>query len=298
MNEFENKLIKKEEPYQNGFFPQIPNYRKRGSAFILTNGCNDDIIVDDTTTAKQIRQGKYSLLVEISTLPYTKEIRFTSPSKETDYSFDVYVKAVIQVNDPLLFYENKNLDVDAYFDNLFSLDVRRITRKYSILDYGGMDDELTRKLSSYDTIDEPTGFSYRISVVAATPGAKAQEYVHQFGKQQLDAELKRSARELISSFTGSYEEAIMTEVAEGKLSEAEAILKIQEYGESSFENHVSRLDELREKGFITDKDARTLVTPALKNLGVNLQLKQTEGHAEQSKLEDSGMDGFYTEEEE
>ena len=44
---------------------------------------------------------------------------------------------------------------------------------------------------------------------------------------------KQKARELSFAFTNIYEEAIMTEVAEGKLSEEEAILKIREYKDAS-----------------------------------------------------------------
>ena len=36
MTEFENALILQDQPYQTGFFPKIPNFRKEGSAFILT----------------------------------------------------------------------------------------------------------------------------------------------------------------------------------------------------------------------------------------------------------------------
>ena len=82
-------------------------------------------------------------------------------------------------------------------------------------------------------VDEVTGFSYSISIVDAEPGEQAREYVKRSSKLQLDAELKQKARELSFAFTNIYEEAIMTEVAEGKLSEEEAILKIREYKDAS-----------------------------------------------------------------
>lgn len=294
MNEFENKLIIKEEAYNGGFFPTVPKYDKRGSAFILTGGSGNDIVVDEHTTTRQLRQGKYTKLVEISTLPYLREIRFCSPSKESAYSFDVYVKAVIQVNNPILFYQNKNIDVDAYFDNLFSLDVRKITKVYSILEYDGMDEVLTQQLSSYNTIDEATGFSYRISVVDATPGEKAQQYVYQYSKQQLDAGLKDNARKLASSYTANYKEAIMAEVAEGKLTEAEAILQIENYENEHFENRIKHLDAMREKGFITDQEARKFVTPVLGSIG---GIKEIENLEEQDNRKKMGFNKFYAEEE-
>lgn len=297
MNEFENRLIIKEETYQNGLFPRVPNSNKRGSAFILTGGCSDDIIVDKHTTVKQIRQGKYTRLVEISTVPYLKEIKFQAPSKEAHYSFEVYVKAVIQVNAPITFYENRNIDVDAYFDNLFSLDVRRITRTYSILNSNGMDEELTKKLSSYSTVDEATGFSYRISVVGAMPGENAKEYVQRFGKQQLDAEMKRNAHALKGNYSNTYEEAIMTEVVEGKLSEAEAILKIKEYKNLDYEEQMNRLDRLRKEGYLTDKEVRDFVPSVIEKIGTKKITKQaSDCYSEQSNEEWSEMNEFYPEE--
>ena len=211
------------------------------------------------------------------------------------YSFEVYVKAVIQVRDPITFYENRNIDVDAYFENLFSLDVRRITRKYSILNYIGMDEELTQKLSSYNTVDEATGFEYQISVVDATPGENAQEYVQKYGKQQLDAEMKKNARNLSGSFSVDYKEAVMTEVAEGKLSELEAIQKIKEYENSSFEENVNRLDELRKKGFITDSETNERIRPVLNEIWVKDEPYQQERNS--GREDTPGLDEFYAEEE-
>ena len=297
MNEFVNKLIIKEEEYECGFFPQIPNYKKRGSAFILTGGNNDDILVDERTTTKQIRQGRYRKLIEISTLPYTKELRFNSVSKEMAYSFDVYVKAVIQVYDPLIFYENRNLDVDSYLDNLFSLDVKKITQKYGILNYSGMDEELKDKLSTYDSLDTTIGFSYRISVVDAVAGEKAQQYVERYGKEQIEDELRKHTNSLIKSLATTYEEAIQQEVIEGKLSQTEAILKIDEYRQSSYNKKIIKYEELLEKGVFTNDEMRRYVVSALETLKCGSQNLIADDAGESGKRDESGMDLFYPGEE-
>ncbi len=294
MDQFQNKLIVREEVYENGFFPKVPKAGKRGTVLILSGGCNDDIVVNERTTSKQIRQGKYTQLVEISTVPYLKEIRFHSPSRETHYFFDVYVKAVIQVNDPLIFYVNRNIDVDAYFENLFSLDVRKITRGYSILDFEGMDEDLTEKLSSYNTVDESTGFKYQISAVDAIPGENAREYVQKYGKQILDAEIKMKARHLADVYKCSFEDAVRTEVAEGKLTEIEAIIKIQEYNNLNFQEQVRRLEEMREKDLLTDSEVRKFAIPVFADLGRLQSIEVTE----QETPQEPEVDEFYTEDEE
>ncbi len=294
MNEFKNELIIREEEYQNGLFPKVPTTGKRGAAFILTGGYSNDIVVDEHTTAKQIRKGKYTTLVEVSTLPYIKEIYFHTPSKEAHYTFEVYVKAVIQVKDPITFYENRNIDVDAYFENLFSLDVKKITRKYSILKYDDMDEELTRKLSSYNTFDEATGFGYQISAVDAKPGKNAQEYVEKLGKQRLEAEMKQDARKLSAGYKVTYEDAIMTEVAEGKLSEAEAIQEIEAYNNSNFEGQYQRLERLKKDGYITDSEARNMVLPILERQRINNGIPQNNDRGvELLEDDESDMDSFY-----
>lgn len=298
MNEFYNKLILNTQEYQCGLFSQVPNYKKQGVAYILTEGINDDIKVDEYTTTKEIRRGKYKRLIEISTNPYLKEIRFKSASKESSYTFDIYVKAVIQVKDPIVFYNNKNLDVDAYFSNMFTLDVRKITRKYSILDYDGMDEELTNKLSSYNTVDESTGFEYRISVVDAEPGADAFEYVKRSDKQNLDAQLKQQARELGKSVASDYENAVRTEVIEGKMSETEAILEINRFKNANYEEQLNKVVDLRERRLISEADAKNMIRKIqiIVDNPDNLLEERPDGAIDTSVQNDDVLSGLYEEE--
>lgn len=294
MNEFYNKLILRDEEYKNGMFPQIPNYRKQDSAYILADGVNDNILVDECTTTRQIRQGKYKRLVEISTAPYMEEIRFESASRETSFTFEIYVKAVIQVKNPITFYNSRNLDVTAYFTNLFSLDVKKITRQYSILDYDGMDETLTSKLSSYNNVDVSTGFEYRISAVDAEPGEKAIEYVRLSNEQNLNAALKKKARELIGTVASDYEEAVRTEVVEGKLTEEEAILKIQSFNQASYEGRRKQISELREDGLLTDADARSMIKKMmLIEEPEKLQVEMQEGLDGSNSMDNSVLDELY-----
>ncbi len=297
MNEFYNQLILSDSEYECNFFPKVPNYKKQGVAYILTDGVNDDIVVDDKTSSKQIRHGKYRRLVEISTNPYLKEIRFKSASKERSYTFDIYVKAVIQVKNPIVFYNNKNLDVDAYFTNMFTLDVRKITRKYGILKYDGMDEELTNKLSSYNTMDESTGFEYRISVVDAEPGAEATEYVKRNDKQNLDVELKKKARDLVKDVATDYENAVRTEVIEGKISEKEAILEINRFRNANYEDRLNKVVDLRERRLISEEDARKMMKKIqIVDNQENLVETGQNGAIDTDAQDDNVLDKLYEEE--
>lgn len=291
MNEFINKLILKEEDYKNGLFAKVPPHNKHNSAFVLTGGVKDDILVVDNTTSQEIREGKYTKLIEISTAAYVKEIKFSAMSKESAFSFDIYVKAVIQVKDPIAFYHYKNLDVDEYFKNMFFMDVNKITKGYSILEYNGLDEVLIRQLSNYDNVEADTGFGYRISAVWAKPDGKAAAYVEKQSKQIIEASLKNNAREFISVYKDDYENAIWMQVAEGKLSQIEALEKIQEWNMKSFENQMKITNELLKNDIITNKDARESGKAVLKALGYRNETKKI---TEQSE-DEIDLDKFFNE---
>lgn len=292
MSEFINSLVMKEEEYNSGLFATVPNYHKKGSAYILTDGVKDNIIVDEYTTTKDIRKGRYKKLVEISTRSYIKELNFSSPSKEATYKFNVYIKAVIQVDDPLLFFENRNIDVDSYFRNLFLQDVKKITRSYSILDFNGMEDELKARLSACNTVDESTGFVYQISVVDAMPDKESEEILRQYSQQQINANLVQNAQNLSAAYKSEYEEAIWTEVAQNKRSQADAIREIEKYNNEKFEQYMNRVEVSREKGFITDKEARKYVAPAFESVGIKKIPDAITGRGNTPKLE---IDNLYEE---
>lgn len=294
MNEFQNKLLIKDETYQCGLFPRIPNFRKDGSAFVLADGCNDDLYITERTTSREIRQGRYTRLVEISTRPYLTEIQFNASAREQAYSFDVYVKAVIQVVNPITFYRNRNIDVDAYFNRLFSIDVKQITRKYSILNYDGLDQELTQKLSAYNNVDSDTGFSYQVSMVDAEPGRAAQEYVSRASKQQLEASLRSQAGELTKALTSDYAQALMMEVTEGKISLQEAILKIEEHEDSRFDKTVKDATALINNGLLSELQAKRFV---FRNIGADTNPRLPSGfEGKDAPQEGSDFDQFYPEE--
>ena len=152
-----------------------------------------------------------------------------------------------------------------------------------------MDDELQQTLSSC-TIDESTGFVYQISVVDAAPGEEAKEYVRKYEKMLLDDTMRKQANDMAKSITITYKDAINSEVIEGNLTQTEAILKIEEYEKANYDEKIRRLDDLREKGVITDIDFR-------KSIQSTLKLSDKDDNLNQNTQEDSGMNQFYSEEE-
>lgn len=285
-------FILKDEVYKNGLFPQIPEYNKKGSWILLTEGVADDIIVDSRTTVKQIRQGQYKRLVEISKSPLSYEHEFNSSCKETSYTFTVKVKARVFVNDPIDFYSNvRNVDIKAFFNNQFSLDVNKITRMYSILDYNGIDDDLTRALTSTKVVDDTTGLSYQISAVMTQPNEQAMKILKQKDDMEIRQNLKHQAGAIAQTTKGkSFEDAVWEEVAQGSITDSEAIKRIEDYNRQGFQEKIAALLKLRDEGFITDTD----LTLQTQHLLPTLQQANANTKALPAK-ETSGVDEFFDE---
>ena len=86
----------------------------------------------------------------------------------------------------------------------------------------------------------------------------------------------------------------MTEVAEGKLSEAEAIQEIEAYNNSNFEGQYQRLERLKKDGYITDSEARNMVLPILERQRINNGIPQNNDRGvELLEDDESDMDSFY-----
>lgn len=242
--------------YKNGLFPQIPNYHKRDSWFLLTEGITDDIIVDDRTTVREIRRGQYKRLVEISrnTLVYPHE--FNSNCRETSYTFKVMIKANVYVNDPIKFCANaKNISVKDFLNNQFSLDVKAITRKYSILNYNGIDEELTRVLTASVVSDDTSGLTYQVITVMTEPNEEAMKILKNRGDMTIKHEMTMAAGEIAMHHkTKTYADAIWEQAAQGIITDVEAIRSIEEYEKQNDNEKFNMLLKLRDEGFITDAD--------------------------------------------
>lgn len=269
--------------YKCGMFPQIPNYHKRDSWFLLTEGVMDDILVNDRTTVKDIRRGQYRRLVEISrnTLAFTHT--FNSNCQETSYTFKVTVKANVYVNDPIKFCTNvRNISVRDFLNNQFSLDVKGITRKYSILNYNGIDEELTRVLTASTVSDNTSGLSYQISTVMTEPNDEAMKIL----KNRDDMAIKHEMTAVAGKIAGlnkakTYVDAIWEEAAKGNITDVEAIQHIEEYERKSKNEKLAMLLKLRDEGMISDADISAqsqgfLTFPQLQSTSVKqIQKKDT-----------------------
>ena len=130
-------------------------------------------------------------------------------------------------------------------------------------------------------------------MVDAEPGAEAREYVSRASKQQLEASLRSQAKALATALTSDYAEAVLMEVAEGKLSYEAAILKIEQHKDSRFDKTVDDAVKLIDKGLLSEAQAKHFVLPGI-GVGVEPRLGSGAGIGSTAP-ENSAFDQFYEE---
>lgn len=279
--------------YKCGMFPQIPNYHKSGSWFLLTDGILDDIVVDENTTVKEIRRGRYRRLVEVSRKTLVFSHTFNSNCQEASYTFKVMIKANASVNDPIKFYANiKNISVNDFLNNQFLLDVKGITRKYSILNYSGIDEELTRVLTAATVIDDTSGLSYRIANVMTEPNDEAMKILKNRDEMTIKNKMSKEAGKIaVGNKTKTYEDAIWEEAAKGNFTDVEAIQLIDEYNRKSTEEKLDMLLRMTKEGMISDSVFLTQSQNLLPYRSV--QEGQCEQEEKNENIETDSIDEFF-----
>lgn len=242
--------------YKNGLFPHIPNHNKYDAWSLLTDGIADDVVVDDRLTVKDIRRGQYKRLVEISRSPQIFIHTFKSNCQEATYKFKVTIKANVYVNNPIKFYNNfKNISVHDFLDNQFFLDVGAVTRKYSILNYSGIDEELKRILTASVVSDDIAGLSYQIIAVMTEPDKDSMELLKQYDDMVIRREITNEAEKFaVMGKAKTYADVIWEEVAKGKISPVDAVQLIDEYNKKSIEDKIDTLNKLLGNGIINNTD--------------------------------------------
>ena len=94
--------INRDESYSKSIFPLIPTV-PIGTAILLAEGRFPPVSVTSTLSVRQIRNGKTSRLLEISTAVHSLEVDISVPSRDDPYQFEIRVFVEAWVVDPVLF---------------------------------------------------------------------------------------------------------------------------------------------------------------------------------------------------
>lgn len=134
-------------------------------------------------------------------------------------------------------------------------DVKAVTRKYSILNYNGIDEELTRVLTASIVTDDTSGLSYQITTVMTEPNDEAMKILKNRDDMAIKHEMTKAAGKIVElNKEKTYADAIWEEAAKGSISDVEAIQRIEEYEHKSKNEKLEMLLKLRDEGIISDMD--------------------------------------------
>ena len=130
-----------------------------------------------------------------------------------------------------------------------------ITRKYSILNYNGIDEELTRVLTASVVSDDTSGLTYQVITVMTEPNEEAMKILKNRDDMTIKHEMTMAAGEIAMHHkTKTYADAIWEQAAQGIITDVEAIRSIEEYEKQNDNEKFNMLLKLRDEGFITDAD--------------------------------------------
>jgi len=262
--------------YRNGILAQIPKYYKSGSWFLLTDGVEDDIIVDEGTTRGKIQSGQYKRLVEISKTKHSFRHDFDSNCLEVGYTFVITVTGCVYVDDPLKFNANiESADIQNFLGNQLSYYLKMITQKYSIFDYKAIDRELKDILPVPTIYRDGFGLSYHITATLTKPSGNARELL----KQHDDMAIKQRTMKVVSDIASAnkdktFEQLAWEAAARGDISEVEAKQPLDDYNvkqlqirdEQNHKDMQADLDmviQLRNNNLIGDDEAKLHVRALL-----------------------------------
>jgi len=260
--------IIKNVPYENGLFPSIPSV-PMGSAVLLTDGRVPPVLVDSNLSVRQIRNGKYSRQVEISTNSHLIEVYYSAPSKDDPYQFQILMKIAVRVFDPIKFHQSGFSDVVALFSQWFSSTVRRSAKKFAIKEYRVLDETILSALqpNGREITDSNSGIAYFITDVETSLDQEALARIKQKTDHDLNVEDELSKARVAEKLSSvDIKKAILSDVGSGKLTMAEAIIKLENlrhaHGNRQREEvreMISFINEMRSGNNLTASEAAELV---------------------------------------
>ena len=295
-----------DELYANSLFPSIPPVPD-GFAVLLTDGKFPPVLVDNKLSVRQIRNGKYTRQVLISTTVHQIYIYFNMPSKNDPYLFEVRVTADIRVSDPIAFFQTRIADLSIALNRILSPDVRRTCKNCAIKDCKTLDDDILFKIqpNNFETNIAQSGLAYYVTDVEARPDSGGMSWLERETIHKFKVEEETHKVDVASQLSEmDIKKALLGEVAAGNLTMAQALIEIdrqkREHGfrqVNDAREMVRFINELRDAGHYTNTQAAALVNNLLhtqKLLDTTFEDKQDD--KEETADSDSIIESLYKEE--
>ena len=255
-----NFIIKTEE-FKSHPFSTFPQFNLDYEYVLLTDGESSSISVDNHTTSKMVRKGRFTKVVRITKAPIQFQLSFKSPTKETTYQFQITITAEVKITNPVQYYSSIGLsNISGFLESRVFNKIRRLTTRYTMFQLLELEEELDNILLNQQYENESSGLVYEIVKFFLEPASDTAETLREVDNMYKASSITGTAQKLSEGMLHkSFENVIMEEVAKNKITQEQAIMKIEEYRRSGFAEKLSLLKQLYENNILTDSDYKSEV---------------------------------------
>ena len=254
-------FILSDEPLKMGRFSTIPAYSSESEFVVLAKGISSDIAINTHTTSKDVRKGKFSRVIRISKGALSHQLTLKSPCREITYQFLITITSDVRVSDPIK-YCNSRLTTGSrnFIEGALLNQIQETTMNYSMFEYGDMQSELTRTFLTKEYEDKTEGLIYEIVSLKAQPDTDMANSIRERDNMYRSMEIKRMAAQIADEIKyKSYEDVIMEEIAQNKISHEEGLNKINAFQNSDFNSKLLLYQQLHKEGSFSDSEYQNAV---------------------------------------
>jgi len=268
------RLIVNEAEYKGGLFPKIPS-RVPNQDTLLIGVDGIPRLVTDYLTVRDIRKGNFNKVVRISTVLFSTDVSLKAVSGNAPFQFEIKVGVECKVYDSAAYYMSHTIySLEDSVKTALSRIVTPEAKRFELTDNNASAEMLRTFENKGEKALETLGVKFSVVSVDANPDADAERFVREMSEKTLNVRVQRHGLdEGVKLTSRSMEDAIMAQVADGKLDMEEAITKLRQTNRSEgynsledMERVISFVRKLQTDNIISDDEAGQRISEFLKGL--------------------------------
>lgn len=271
-----SRLIVNEAGYNGGLFPKIPP-RVPGQDTLLISVDGIPRLVTDHLTVRDIRRGNFNKIVRVSTAMFSSDISLKAVSGNAPFQFEIKVGVECKVYDSATYYMSHTAySLEDSVRTALSRIVTPEAKRFQLTDNNASAEMLRTFESKGEKAIETLGVKFSVVSVDANPDAEAEGFIREMSIKTLNVRVqKHSIDEGVKLTSRSMEDAIMAQVADGKLDMEGAISKLRQTNRNEGYNNledmervISFIRKLQTDNIISDDEAGQRISEFLQGLPV------------------------------
>ena len=245
--------IVNEEAYTTSFFPQIPYASPKTAVLLCRTGSNAKLLITENSKVKtsDIKRGKFNWQVEIDMHSHTIAFRGQFLSRDNVSKFEVEIRATASVSEPDSVYNQGVLDVAEAIEEEMRGRIQETASRYDLDSSEQLREAIKAELGDFYQLDSGIQVNNMNVLVRMDPKYEKLKEKTQYER------IKAAEAQKIQDIYQDGCTAIFTEVAEGRITAAEAIDRVKKSLSDDFDERMRQLraaaafaNELKEKDLV------------------------------------------------